>query len=207
MIKLRESKLLVASLIALSLGFALALSTDDVNLLSTDDVHVQMLRITAGFSIALWALSVLLIGVTIAIRIKLPSQPIALGVTLGVLPTLLIAFLHLLPLSTLEEGSILFLDSVSDAIHRPVKLVMQETDLFSGIYSSHASPRHMIFSWLAVTAASAALWGLVAGLAGALFLKIRRVVGSSTTPHPARPRQGAPGDPPQSPGRPGRRHR
>ena len=180
MSKQDETKLLVASLIALSIGLSIAISTDDVNPLSPDPEYVQKMRIMVGFSIALWALSILLIGIAVAIRIQVVSRPIALGVTLGVLPTVLIAFLHLLPLSLVEkDGAISVLEAISSPIFLPVVFIMLETDLFSGIDSSHASPRNMTLSWLAVTAANSAFWGLTLGLVAALFLKIRKILCSN----------------------------
>ncbi len=170
MSKPKGSRFLVASLVALLLGFLFALNTEGEEL--------QMQRVMAGLSVGLWALAVLLAGVIFAIRIESLYYPIVLGVIVGVLPALSFATLHLLPLATVEEGGVLILESISEPILLPLQIATQGTNLFLGIYSSHATPRHMIFSWLGVTVASGIFWGLVVGFAAAVLVKTRNVVAS-----------------------------
>ncbi len=166
-----DLRFLVGALIALSLGSILALNADEEDL--------QTLRTMAGLALALWAFAMALIGTGVAIRIKSLFRPIVLGVALGVLPVFIHAAFHLLPLPSVQEHVVIVLESVSGPILLPVEFLMQSTSLFFGIYSSHVSPRYMIFSWLGVTAASGAFWGLAVGTAAAIYLRIRIMVGSN----------------------------
>ena len=109
-------------------------------------------------------------------------KPFDVDELLGVSPALLHAVLHLLPLSSVAESGIVIVERASDPIILPVILAMPKSNLLSGIYSSHASIEKMILSWQALAVLCAIIWGLVFGLAAALFLVARRVVGIRGSP-------------------------